>query len=103
MPETCFVIAFRDVASDTVHTVRARRVADSTLGFGFIAVSEFMFDTSSRIVNPEEDALRRKFEHVKTLHLSIHRVLEIQEVGLENEGLKLDGDRSKLIPFRTRD
>jgi hypothetical protein len=98
-----FTITFRDATTDAVHTLRARRVADSTLGLGFIAVSDFLFDTTSRIVNPEEESLRRRFENVRSLHLSIHRVLEIQEVGVEHEGLKLDADRSKLIPFPTKD
>jgi hypothetical protein len=96
-PHTHYVISFRDPRSGDISTLRARSIADSTLGLSFVAVSDFVFDSGSMIINPAEEALRTRLEHVRSLHLSIYTILSVEEVGERNEGLRFERDRSNLV------
>jgi hypothetical protein len=98
-PSTHFVVAWRDARNGEVLTARAREIRDSSLGLGFIAVSDFIWDTRSLIVNPAEEALSKRFERTKTLHLSIHCIVSIEEVGDEHQGLVFEKDKSNLVIF----
>ncbi len=97
--ETHYVIIYRDPQKDETVSVRARKVFDSPLGLSFLAISEFVFDTAARVIDPAEEALRERLRDVRTLHLSIYRVLSIEEVGGHHEGLRLTHDRSNLVVF----
>lgn len=101
MPETCFQITWRDAERDETLTVKARKVEDSTLGLSFIRISEFVFEDGSLVVNPQQELLRQRLRHVTSLHLSIHRVLSIAELGPEHAGLTFTHDRSNLVVFPT--
>jgi hypothetical protein len=94
-----YVVTWRDPETDAVTSVRARRVFDSPLGLSFIAMADFELEGGgSLVVDPAQEALARKLANVRVLHLSIHRVLSIQEVGDDGDGLSLQ-DRSNLVVF----
>lgn len=95
--ETFYLITYRNARESKVLTLKARTVMDSSLGLSFIAISDFLFDTRSVVINPEEEDQRRRFEGVKTLHLSIYSILTIEEVGENHPGLKFQKDRSNLV------
>ena len=95
--DTCFIITYRDPVSEKQVSVKAGTVADSTLGLSFIAVSDFIFDQGAIVVNPQEEDMKRRFEDVKTLHLSIYTVLSIEEVGSQHKGLRFKKDKSNLL------
>jgi hypothetical protein len=91
-----------------------RRVEDSELGPGFVCLSQFLFDTDSRIANPAEEELARRFERTQRLHLNLFSIQSIAEVGDPRglvggppSGLKLDQERPNVVvlpsPPRTRD
>jgi len=92
-----FYISFRDHRDGKVVSIRAKNVSDSSLGLGFIAISDFIFDTGGVVVNPAEEDLKKRFEGVKTLHLSIYSILSIEEVGPGHKGLKFKQDKSNLV------
>jgi hypothetical protein len=96
-----YVITYRDPVKDETVTLRARKVYDSPLGLSFLAIADFVFDTGTRLIDPAEEALRERLRDVRTLHLSIYRVLSILEVGVDHEGLRLGHDRSNLVVFPT--
>jgi hypothetical protein len=56
-----------------------------------------VFDTKSVVINPEEEEQKRRFEHVKTLHLSIYSIISIEEVGADHKGLAFKKDKSNLV------
>ena len=95
--DTCFIISYRDPVSEKQLSIKAGTVADSTLGLSFIAVSDFIFDQSPLVVNPQEEDMKRRFEDVKTLHLSIYTVLSIEEIGSQHKGLRFKKDKSNLL------
>jgi len=95
--DTCFIITYRDPVSEKQVSIKAATVADSTLGLSFIAVSDFVFDQSPLVVNPREEDMKRHFEDVKTLHLSIYTVLSIEEIGAQHKGLRFKKDKSNLL------
>lgn len=99
MSDTHFVITYKDPAKDETVTLRARKVYDSPLGLSFLAISDFVFEAGARLIDPAEEAQRERLRDVRTLHLSIYRVLSIQEMGADHEGLTLVGDRSNLVNF----
>jgi len=99
--ETFYLITYREPKDGQIVTLKSRRVADSSLGLSFIALSDFIFDTDSLVVNPAEEDLKKRFAAVKTLHLSIYTVLSIEEVGTEHKGLTFEKDRSNLVVFPT--
>ena len=95
--DTFFVITYREPKEGNITTLKARTVTDSSLGLSFIAISDFIFDTTSRVVNPAEEDLKKRFENVKSLHLSIYTVVSIEEVGAGHQGLSFKKDKSNLV------
>ena len=95
--ETFYLITYRDAKDAKVLTLKAKTVTDSTLGLSFVAISDFIFDTQSVVINPEEEDQKRQFEGVKTLHLSIYSIISIEEVGESHKGLKFKKDKSNLV------
>ena len=94
-----YLVTWRDARNGEIVTLRARHIRDSTLGLTFVALSEFVWESSSPIVNPAEEALARRFEHTKTLHLSIHAIVSIEEIGADHQGLSFEKDRTNLLIF----
>ena len=95
--ETFFIISYREPKDGKVLTLKANTVTDSSLGLSFVAISEFIFNTTSVVINPEEEDMKKHFEDVKTLHLSIYSIISIEEVGPEHKGLKFKKDKSNLV------
>lgn len=91
-----YVITYRDSKDEKVIQLKARTVKDSTLGLGFIAISDFVFNTKSVVVSPQEDYLRKRFENIKRIHVSIYSILSIEEIG-ENTTLSFTKDKSNLL------
>jgi len=92
-----FIVSYRDPVTEKHVSIKAGTVTDSSLGLSFIAISDFVFDNSALVVNPQEEDMKRRFAEVKTLHLSIYTVLSIEEVGPEHAGLRFKKDKSKLL------
>jgi hypothetical protein len=62
-----------------IYELYARQVASSTL-WGFIEISELVWDTDSVVIDPTEERLRDEFGSTRTLHLPMHAVVKIEEV-----------------------
>jgi hypothetical protein len=83
-----------------VYELYSRGVTSSGL-WGFIEVSELVFETNGGlVVDPTEEKMRQEFEHARVLHLPIQSVLRVEEV--EKRGQCLIRDRKsgeKVTPF----
>ena len=83
-----------------VYELFARGVTTSGL-WGFIEVSELVFETTEGlVVDPTEEKMRQEFEHASILHLPIQSVLRVEEV--EKRGQCLIRDQKsgeKVTPF----
>jgi len=99
--ETFYLITYREAKDAKILTLKAKKVTDSTLGLSFVAISNFVFDTKSVVINPEEEDQKRQFDGVKTLHLSIYSIISIEEVGEAHKGLKFQKDKSNLVVLST--
>ena len=96
--KTYFTVTYRNPKDDKILELNARKIQDSSLGLSFISVSDFVFpNSSSVVVDPEEEYLQKRFENVKSLHLSIYSIISIEEVGENSKGLKFEKDRSNLV------
>lgn len=93
----CYLISYRDPKDGSVQSLKAKSISDSTLGLSFIAISQFIFGSSSILVDPEEESLKKRFENIKTLHLSIYSILSIAEMGAETPKLAFKNDKSNLV------
>lgn len=69
--------------------------------WGFIEVSDLVFDTTEGlVVDPTEEKMREEFKDARVLHLPIQSVLRVEEV--EQRGQCLIRDREsgeKVTPF----
>ena len=101
--ETYFVITYREPVEGKIQTLKAKTVTDSTLGISFVSISDFIFDTESLVVNPNEETRKKQFENVKSFHLSIYTILSIEEVGKSHQGLKFKKDKSNLVVLSNQD
>lgn len=98
--ETYYLISYKDPMDGKAQTIKAKSIKDSNLGLGFVAISDFLFEqTSKLLVDPGAEKLRNRFEKTKSLHLSIYCIISIEEVGLENNGLIFEKDKSNLFHF----
>ncbi|MCB9072812.1 MAG: DUF1820 family protein [Bdellovibrionaceae bacterium] len=94
---SCYIVSYRDPKDGAIVSLKVKSISDSTLGLSFIALSGFIFDSSAILVNPEEEAMKKKFENIKTLHLSIYSIISIAEMGLETPRLAFKNDKSNLF------
>jgi len=92
-----FEVHYRDPVEEKIVTLKAAKIEDSSLGLSFIRLSDFFFDTSSLVIKPEEENMQKRFERIKSMHLSIYSVISIAEVGEEQESLSFQNDRSNLV------
>ncbi len=94
---TYYLIHYRDPRDGEHASIKAKKIKDSSLGLSFIAISEFVFEESTVLVNPDEEAKKLAFENVKTFHLSIYSILSISELGEHKKGLQFKQDKSNLL------
>ncbi len=97
-----YVVTYRDQRDASVVSLKVRAIEDSSLGLGFVALSGFIFEQDSILVQPEEEAKKKKFENIKTLHLSIYSILSIAEMGLEVPKLAFKNDKSNLLMMQSQ-
>lgn len=98
-PTTFFLVTFRDPKDGVVQELKVKTIQDSSLGLSFICLSDFIFHTEGTIVQPTEEQLKKRYENVKSLHLSIYTIISIEELGMDHVGLKFRQDRSNLVSF----
>ena len=94
---TLFVVHYRDPKDGNILSLKAKKIFDSPLGMSFVCISDFVFETSSLVVKPAEEHLKKRLEDVKNLHLSIYSIISIEEVGYKHSGLKFKTDKSNLL------
>lgn len=64
-----------------VYELYCRKVSGSELAYGFIEVSELVFETGdSVVIDPTEERLREEFADVDVLHLPMHSVIRVEQV-----------------------
>ena len=96
---TFYNITYKDPIEGKVVSLKAKKIHDSSLGMSFIAISDFVFNTSNVVVDPAEESLSKKFQNIKKLHLSIYGVISVEEIGVEHKGLSFINDKSNLVVF----
>jgi hypothetical protein len=80
----------RFINEDKVYEVYARHVYQGSM-YGFVVIEDMVFgESSSMVVDPQEERLKREFEGVKQTHIPLHTVLRIDQV--EKQGV------SKISP-----
>ena len=98
--DTYFVVTYRNPEKPGENlTLRVRKIADSSLGLAFVSLSDFVFQSRSTLLNPQDEYAKKRFQKTKSLHISIYNIISVEEVGEENEGLHLAHDKSKLLVF----
>ncbi len=64
-----------------VYELFARKACGSELSYGFIEVSELVFDgDDSVVIDPTEERMREEFADVEVLHIPMHSVIRIEQV-----------------------
>lgn len=99
LDETFYRIQYRDPKENQIRELKAKSISDSSLGLGFVRISDFLFEKSSLLVQPSEEHMSKRFENVKSFHLSIYNIISIEELGMEHLGLSFKNDRSNLVPL----
>lgn len=94
---TLFIVSYKDLKTNKVISLKVGSIQDSTLGIGFLHISNFIFENSSPLINPIDEELKIRFENTKALHLSIYSIISIEEVGKDHQGLSISKNRSNLI------
>ncbi len=98
--DSCYIVTYRDPKEDKVVQLKAKSIRDSSLGLGFVAISDFVFVTDTLVLNPAEEQLKSRFKDVRTLHVSIYTILSVEEVGPSHRGLKFEKDKSNLVVLK---
>ena len=83
-----------------VYELFARSTASSEM-YGFVQVSELIFEDESKlVVDPTEEKMREEFAGVTTLHLPMHSVIRIEEVEKRGACQIRDSESGeKITPF----
>jgi len=64
-----------------VYELYCRKVVGSDLSYGFMQISELVFEADENVViDPTEERLREEFEDVEVLHVPINAVIRIEQV-----------------------
>jgi hypothetical protein len=79
------IYRIRFLNEDKVYEIYARHVYQGSM-YGFVVVEDIVFgETSSVVVDPSEERLKREFEGVRQTHVPMHAVLRIDQV--EKQGV----------------
>ncbi len=64
-----------------VYELFAAQVSSSDLSYGFIEVSELVFDgDDSVVIDPTDERMREEFADVEVLHIPMHSVIRVEQV-----------------------
>lgn len=97
-----FRVTLKDPKNGEILVLKAKDVVDSSLGLSFVSIKNFIYSKNTLVVDPIEEQLQKRFENVKSLHVSIYSIISIEEIGDENRGLKFEKDKSNLIVMPTQ-
>jgi hypothetical protein len=79
------IYRIRFLNEDKVYEIYARHVYQGSM-YGFVVVEDIIFgETSSVVVDPSEERLKREFEGVRQTHVPMHSILRIDQV--EKQGV----------------
>lgn len=92
-------IHYRHPKDGKMISLKAGSVEDSSLGLSFVRISDFIFDTSTLVVKPSEEQLKKELEGVKAVHMSLYSIVSIEELGNSHKGLKFKKDKANLLAF----
>lgn len=92
-------VYFKDPKEGTIQTLKVKRIEDSPLGLSFVKLSDFVFETNTLLIQPSEEQLKKKFEKIGSLHLSIYHIISIEEHGQTTEPIKFKSSKAKLLSF----
>lgn len=74
--------------NDAIYEIFAKEISESDM-FGFLEVEELVFDeTSSIIIDPTTDKLKKEFANVKRTIIPMYAILRIDEVAKEGVAVK---------------
>ena len=92
MSKTIFRVRFQ--SGERHYSLLARKVRESEF-FGFIEISEIIFDDVGRlIVSPEEEALRKEFNGVESISVPHQYIRRIDRL---HEGPESGGSYLKIV------
>ena len=97
--DSFFLVSYRDPKDGQIVSLKAKEISDSSLGLGFVRISNFLFQTEGLLVQPAEEQLKKRFENVKSFHLSLYSIISIEEMGMKHVGLNFKNDKSKILSF----
>ncbi|HLS04889.1 MAG TPA: DUF1820 family protein [Wenzhouxiangella sp.] len=96
-----FKIAF--INQGQIYELYSRSVVGSDLAYGFVEVSELVFETDhSVVIDPSEERLRTEFEDVEVLHLPLHSIVRIEQVKKRGKAVIRDrksGEKVTPLPL----
>jgi len=90
-------VTYREPKTNELTTLKVKKITDSPLGLSFVALSDFIFETSSILLDPKIESLKTEYENIQTLHLSIYSVVSIAEMGEHLRPLTFTNDKAKLV------
>jgi hypothetical protein len=102
-----FKVAFLNQVK--VYELYCNKVSGSDLSYGFIELSDLVFEgEDSVVIDPTEERMREEFADVEVLHIPMHAVIRVEQVkkrgpcvirdsksGEKVTPLPLDGPRRK--------
>lgn len=91
-----FQVHYTDFHTEKNVSVKVRTIQDSALGYAFVQLSDFVFDTNSVVIKPSEEQQKKNLENTKSLHICIHNILAIEELSDVSAALHLSADNARL-------
>lgn len=85
-----------------LYQLHAQQVASASQLYGFVEVSELLFDEHTAVViDPAEERLKAEFSGVQRLILPLHAIVRIEQVERrgQNKILEMDGAPNNVMPF----
>lgn len=97
---TLYKIVF--VNQNKVYEVFAKAVVQSGL-FGFIEISDMVFEQSTLLIDPAEEKLKSEFKDVRRTYIPMHSIIRIDEVKQQGTAKILDMDPAtrQVLQFPT--
>ena len=77
--------------TDKVHEIYANIINESSI-FGFVEISEIVFESDSKIIDPAEERLKDEFANVKTTYIPQQAIIRIDYVTKKGIAKIIDTD-----------
>ncbi len=84
--------------NEQVYEVFCQRVSGAEFSYGFVELSDFVFESSHElVVDPTEERLKEEFADVESMSVPMHAIIRVEKVKKRGQSVIRDGRAGEKV------